>query len=206
MTVHNFRRRSSRRLLAAALAAACLGAPGRAAAQQATPSLAEMARQEVERRKAIKVPGKVYTDKGARPAGGAAVAAGAAVATGTAQPPTPTLPMTSTAVSSETPAETPKAEADSRGEAYWRGRINEAREDLRRNETFAEALQSRVNGLTTDFASRDDPYQRAKIGDDRQKALTEQARVTAEIEAARKNIAAIEEEARQAGAPPGWLR
>lgn len=163
-----------------------------------------MARQEVERRKAIKVPGKVYTDKGAKPA----AAAPARVAGAAAQPPTPTLAAASTPVSAEAPVATPKAEEgdDGKGESYWRGRINEARENLRRNESFAEALQSRVNALTTDFAARDDPNQRAKIGDDRQKALAEQERVRAEIEAARKLIATIEEEARQAGAPPGWLR
>lgn len=161
-----------------------------------------MARQEVERRKAIKVPGKVYTDKGAKPAAAAPVPGAAA------QPPTPALAAASTPVSAEAPVATPKAEEgdDSKGESYWRGRINEARENLRRNESFAEALQSRVNALTTDFAARDDPNQRAKIGDDRQKALAEQERVRGEIEAARKLIATIEEEARQAGAPPGWLR
>lgn len=204
MTFHNSPRRSSRRLLAAALAVACLCVPGWAAARQQPPSLAEMARQEVERRKAIKVPGKVYTDKGAKPA----AAAPARVAGAAAQPPTPTLAAASTPVSAEAPVATPKAEEgdDGKGESYWRGRINEARENLRRNESFAEALQSRVNALTTDFAARDDPNQRAKIGDDRQKALAEQERVRAEIEAARKLIATIEEEARQAGAPPGWLR
>ena len=36
-----------------------------------------------------------------------------------------------------------------------------------------EALQSRVNALSTDFVNRDDPFQRAKIAEDRQKALSE---------------------------------
>jgi hypothetical protein len=71
---------------------------------------------------------------------------------------------------------------------------------------FVEALQSRINGLTTDFVNRDDPYQRAKIGEDRQKALDELARVKGEIEAGKKLIDNIEEEARRAGVPPGWLR
>jgi hypothetical protein len=201
MKFHNSRRRSSRRLLAAALAVICLGVPRWAAARQEPPSLAELARQEVERRKAIRVPGKVYTDRGARPAPAAPAAREAG------QSPTPTLPMTSTSVAGEVPVGTPKAEEDGgKGESYWHGRITDAREELRRNESFAEALESRINGLTADFAARDDPSQRAKIGDDRQKALAEQARVKEEIEAAKTRIAAIEEEARQAGAPPGWLR
>jgi hypothetical protein len=184
--------RSSLRLVATGLAVACLGIPVGVVAQQ-TPSLAELARQEVARRKAIKAPGKVYTDKGTRAAGTATTSA-----TAGAQMP----------LRAEAPAAAAKTDegSDAKGETYWRGRMAEARENLRRNEAFAEALQSRVNGLTTDFTSRDDPYQRARIGEDRQKALAEQGRVKDEIEAGRKLIATIEEEARQAGALPGWLR
>ena len=47
---------------------------------------------------------------------------------------------------------------------------------------------------------------RAKIGDDRQKALAELQRVTTEIEQAKKEIADIEEDARKANIPPGWIR
>ena len=195
MNFNSSRQRSSLRIVATGLAVACLGIPIRVAGQQ-TPSLAELARQEVERRKAIKAPGKVYTDKGAKAAG------------------TATTPATAGQSGSQTSPAPARAEAaakaaegsDAKGETYWRARITEARENLRRNEAFAEALQSRVNGLTADFSARDDPYQRAKVGEDRQKALAEQARVKNEIEAGRKLIAAIEEEARQAGALPGWLR
>src|SRR5450756_2400479 len=42
--------------------------------------------------------------------------------------------------------------------------------------------------------------------DDRQKALAELERVKTEIEKLTKQIADIEEEARRAGVPPGWLR
>lgn len=190
---------STLRIVATGLAVACLGIPVRVAAQQ-TPSLAELARQEGERRKAIKAPGKVYTDKGTKAEGTAAAAAPAAGQSGAQPAPTP--------VQGEAPAASAKAEetSDAKGESYWRGRITEARENLRRNEAFAEALQSRVNGLTADFSARDDPYQRARVGEERQKALAEQGRVKNEIEEGRKLIATIEEEARQAGALPGWLR
>jgi hypothetical protein len=91
-------------------------------------------------------------------------------------------------------------------EAYWRGRMAAAREDVRRNEAFKEAMQSRINALTADFTARDDPYQRAKIADDRQKALAELARLTEDIDKGNKLIVDIEEEARRAGVPPGWIR
>ena len=37
-------------------------------------------------------------------------------------------------------------------------------------------------------------------------AIAEQERVKAEIEAQKKAIADLEEEARKAGVPPGWIR
>jgi hypothetical protein len=114
-------------------------------------------------------------------------------------------PATPTPVPDEKPAEQPNPE-NQKDENYWRNRMTQAREAQRRAEAFAEALQSRINALTTDVVNRDDPYQRAKIADDRQKALAELQRVTGEIEQAKKDISDIEEEARKANVPPGWLR
>ena len=65
----------------------------------------------------------------------------------------------------------------------------QAREELRRNEMFGEALQTRINSLTNDFSARDDPYQRAQLADDRQNAVAEKARVTQEIDTLKKKIA-----------------
>ena len=68
------------------------------------------------------------------------------------------------------------------------------------------ALQSQINGLTADFAARDDPAQRSKVAADRQRALTELDRVKKEIQQHTKALADLQEEARKAGVPPGWLR
>ena len=91
-------------------------------------------------------------------------------------------------------------------EAVWRARMTAARDALDRFEMFRAALQSQINGLTTDFTSRDDPAQRAQIADQRQKAIAELAQVGKDIESAKKRIADIEEEARQKNVPPGWIR
>ena len=161
-------------------------------AQEQQPSLAEVARKERERRKAIHAPVKVYTDKDVKQK---AVPPATGEAAGKAAPVAPT-PV----------AEPPKPDQPAKDQAWWKGRVDQARENLRRSEMFAEALQTRINSLTADFASRDDPFQRAKVADDRQKALAELARVKAETEQNKKAIADIEEEARQAGVPPGWIR
>ncbi len=81
-----------------------------------------------------------------------------------------------------------------------------AQESLRRNEAFAEALQTRINALSLDLDNRDDRVQRAKVGEDRAKAMEELARVRSDIEQSKKQIADVEEDARKAGVPPGWLR
>lgn len=166
------------------------------AAVQTTPSLVELARQEAARRKAIKGVSKVYTDKDVKRAGRAPEAA--------APSPFSALPPPVPVAQPEKPQ--PEKPDSKKDETWWKTRMNQARDDLRRNDVFAEALQSRINALTGDYVNRDDPYQRAKIGDDRQKAIVELDRVKAEIERSKKQIADIEEEARQAGVPPGWIR
>lgn len=182
--------RSFSRIGAAGLAAVWCFRAGVALAQ--TPSLAELAQKEQERRKALKATAaKVYSDKDL-PKPATPPVASAVPSTPTVVPPEPK------------PAE--QKPDEQKDEAWWRARIAQAREAQRRAEAFAEALQSRINALATDMVNRDDPYQRAKISDDRQKALAELQRVTNEIEQAKKDIADIEEEARRANVPPGWLR
>jgi hypothetical protein len=88
----------------------------------------------------------------------------------------------------------------------WRERITTQRDSLSRSETFADALQSRINSLTNDFASRADPAQRSVIGADRQKAMAELDRVKGDIANFQKAIELIQEEARKAGVPAGWVR
>jgi hypothetical protein len=84
--------------------------------------------------------------------------------------------------------------------------MNELRLQLEREQTYVEALQSRVNALSADFVNRDDPAQRAVIAADRQKAVAELERLKGRIELGKKAIADLEEEARRANVPPGWLR
>jgi hypothetical protein len=171
-------------------------------------SLGDLAKKEAERRKATPpAPAKTYTNtdlKQVPPPSGTATKEGEdakdTAKDGKKEGAKPGDKAGPEKVDSTKPAEPAK------DEAYWRGKISAAREDVRRNEAFKEALQTRVNALTADFAARDDPYQRAKIADDRQKALAEMARLTDDIAKGNKQIADIEEEARLAGAPPGWIR
>ena len=80
------------------------------------------------------------------------------------------------------------------------------RDALSRAELFAEALQSRINALSTDYVNRDDPAQRDVVAAERLKALAELDRVKQEIQQHQKTIAGIQDEARRAGVPAGWAR
>lgn len=171
-------------LTAAALSLFVLGA-----SVSGAQTLAELAKKEQERRKAIKAPAKVLTSQDVPKA---------------AAPPAPAAPAAPGAKADARAEQKP--EEPVKDEAWWRARLTPLREDLRRNEMFAEALQTRINSLANDFASRDDPYQRARIADDRVKALAELDRIKADVDGVKKKIADIEEEARRAGVPPGWLR
>jgi hypothetical protein len=91
-------------------------------------------------------------------------------------------------------------------EAAWRERIKNEREALDRAKSYADALQIKINSLNTDFVNRDDPVQRAGIALERDKSLAEMERLKKEIAEHTKAIAAIQQDARRAGAPPGWVR
>jgi hypothetical protein len=174
----------------------------------AAQSLAAVARREAQRRRTIAKPSRVYTNKDlkeGRDSGAAATGPDVPAAPSAAAPATPG----ETGTESAEPAEQADAKSDQDAaatEQSWRARMKEARGQLDRSKMFAEALQTRANSLWADFTARDDPAQRAAIETDRKKTLAELDRVKGEIEAQTKAIADLEEEARRAGVPPGWLR
>ena len=183
-----------------AIAVGFLASP--AAAGQ-TPSLGEVAKKEAERRKALPPAGKTYTNKDLPPSA-------QKPATGGTAPDAP-APADPVAAATEQKAEDAKAgdkpQGDPKDEAYWKGRMTAAREELRRAEMFGEALQTRVNALTRDVnGNTNNSAQRSAVVADRTEAQTELARVKQDVDRAKKQISDLEEEARKAGVPPGWLR
>jgi hypothetical protein len=171
-------------------------------------TLGEVAKKEAERRKGQSQGGKVYTNKDL-PASAQKPATPSPAATSTEAPAqTATDPVAAATQQKADDAKTAtdKPQGEQKDQAYWKGRMAAAREELRRSEMFAEALQTRVNALNKDFNSRDNPAQRSAIGADRTEALNELTRVKQDVERGKKQIADIEEEARKAGVPPGWVR
>jgi len=172
------------------------------AATASAQSLADVARQEEARRKAVSGAGKVYTNDALQPA---PPPSPGSVPPATPAPATPDASATPPAGGSKpaapaAPGATPKTEAE------WKKRIADEREALSRAQIFAEALQSRINVLSADFVNVDDPARRDVVAAERQKALAELDRVKAEIAAHQKEITNIQTEARKAGVPAGWVR
>lgn len=187
----------------------CLVAPCLLGAQ----SLADVAKKEEERRKATAPPTKVYTNKDLKGK------------SDSSQPPGDTVKP---ADDSKNVAKDKDAKGDAkdakgsnepdaskdkdaskesvRDQAYWAKTLKTLQDKLARDQDYADAMQTRINSLTTDFVNRDDPAQRAVIEANRQKSIAELARLTKSIQDDKKALADFLEEARRAGIPPGWLR
>jgi hypothetical protein len=171
-----------------AIAASMLAA---GAAPLPAQSLADVARQEEARRKEIRQPAKVYTNKDL-------------VSVPSPSPQPETAPSTTPAADAASKSGDKDAAKDPQGkdpkdpgvvrdQAYWSNRLKALTEQRDRDQILADALQSRVDALTVD-------------GIERQKAIEERERLTKTVESDRKALDDFQEEARRASVPPGWLR
>jgi hypothetical protein len=188
-----------KRLIAITITLA-VASPLVAAAQvSSTVPLAEVARKEEERRKSAKKATRVYTNANlgvdevnlppqAMPSFGGS---------SNASPDSATIP------GGQAEPIDPGAKKD---QGYWQGRMAAAREQVRQTTLFADSLQTKINSLRTDFVNRDNRVEREKIQQELNAALAELERLKKEQEKHQKAITAIEDEARRAGVPAGWLR
>lgn len=167
--------------------------------------LGEIAQKEAERRKAVKSDGRVYTNSDL-PNMGSPIASPTPQAPATPAVADASEPPSSEPVPGSVSPAAPAPEAEVRDRAYWSGRQAALRETFDRNQTLLDALQSRINALTTDFVNRDDPAQRAVIATDRDRAMAELERLRKQVVADQKSLDDFAGEARRASVPPGWLR
>ena len=171
-------------------------------------TLADVARTEESRRKTIKEPSKVYTnDDLKRDVSGGETPAPASTTKPAATGDTAPSPAGAEAKAPDAAGQKDApANEPAKDRAYWSDRMKQAQDQLDRSKMFLAALETRVNALNADFVNRDDPAQRAVVERDRQRAMAEMDRVRKDIAQQTKAIADIEEEARRAGVPAGWLR
>lgn len=104
------------------------------------------------------------------------------------------------------PASTEKPRSDIKDEAYWRDRMKPLRERLDRVRALADDTRRQAETL---MRSADRCFQIGVVCAD----YTESLRLTEahktlmqDVARAEREVTALEEEARRAGVPPGWLR
>jgi hypothetical protein len=169
-------------------------------------SLAEAAQQEAARRKEVKGTVRVITNKDLPNVAPATAVAPAPAAPTDTPPPDSGVAVSGAAATKDPQAAKGDETSATRDEKYWRDRLAEAKKKVADSQVLIEALQSRINALTTDFVNRDDPAQRAVIAGNRDEAIATLENYRKAIVDGTKAVGDIEEEARRAGVPAGWLR
>jgi hypothetical protein len=188
--------------------AAMLVGVGPALAQTAQPSLAEIARQEAERRKGVGQPAKVYRNddtKAGRPltTGSATLAKDLAASQRPPDAQKAGEPAAGTAEST-TAAAAAGGAATSKGddarEALLK-RILDVKEQISKNELGKERITSQLDQMNNDIIDAFDSQVRQRLVEERDAALASYRRLDAEVEGLRKVLADLEADARST-APP----
>ena len=175
-----------------------------AAAAQAQ-SLADVARQEQERRKAIERPARVYTDADTQknaplttaaarpqPAADAAAADGAAA--------------DKDAAGKDQPAKDQVAKDQPKDEASWRASVEGAREDLARSRRLLSAMEQQLVSMGIQASSAALAGQQAPNPARQQEAAREVERLRVDVQKYADALSKLEGDARDKGVPPGWVR
>ncbi|HEX4997403.1 MAG TPA: hypothetical protein VFY29_04215 [Terriglobia bacterium] len=99
------------------------------------------------------------------------------------------------------------AEDSKHDEAWWRAAFAEARADLKRAESERQALELQVAQANKDFLVRDDLFNKEGQMTARLNGLNADLEAARGREAnARQKIAGLEEDLRRSGGLPGWAR
>ena len=168
-------------------------------------SLADVAKAEAARRKAQRAPTKTYTNE---------TLSGTLQGADVSSPPAPPdaagngAPAKPAAASSAAPDANPNAAApdEKKTEAYWKSRVTALQQSLARNKVLTEAMQSRINALNAEALAVDDPGRHATLQTNLTASAAELQRLKQEGDKQNKDLLAVQEEARRANIPPGWLR
>jgi hypothetical protein len=157
-------------------------------------SLADVARQEEARRKEIRQPAKVYTNKD--------LVSVPSTSPRTAASTAPDVPDAAGKTAKDATGDAAKDAKDTKDpagvkdQAYWSNRLKTLTAQLDQDQALADAMQVSVNALTA----------AAVTGPEMQKALEALDHLTQAVERDKKAVADFPEEARRASVPPGWLR
>lgn len=120
-------------------------------------------------------------------------------------PPAPTPPKSSPSVSEAAPSDS-QGLPDVKSEAYWRDRMRPLRERLENVRALADDTKRRAETL---MRSADRCFMIGVVCADYTESLRlteEHKTLVAAVQHVERDVAALEEEARRAGVPTGWVR
>lgn len=186
------------------LLCAC-GAGVRAAGAQ---SLAEVAKQEKEKQKDTKSkPAKTFTNADLEKVTGGKVSS---VSTGAETPAIPAAGEAASAASGEKAEGAAAGEGEKKeeekGEEYWKSRASDARLKQKRSKERLDLLLLKQATLNNRFYNLADPAQRDLAQAELQQIASDIEEAKQEAIGAAQALVDLEDEARKAGALPGWLR
>ncbi|HTY63013.1 MAG TPA: hypothetical protein VMG30_12260 [Acidobacteriota bacterium] len=166
-------------------------------------SLADLAKQEKERRQEVKENRVITNDD---------------VAKFKSEPQTPAAQADQSATRPEKAADvevgkpkTDNTDSDDptdfqgRTESYWRKTMADARQKVKDLTNESNAIVLKINDLQNRFYSMDDPIRREDLQREVQKSYYEQDLNKQNLEKAKSALQDLENEARKSGALPGWL-
>ncbi len=168
-------------------------------------SLADLAKQERERREKIKADTKVITNQDTPRYKASPI---------TTVTPAPTSQKTAAEkpdTEGAAPARPAKANPDEptdyqgRPESFWRQTMTDARQSIKTLENEANVLTLKLADLQNQFYRESSGFRQQEIQREIQKTLYEQDRNKEELAKARDQLQDLEKEARRSGALPGWL-
>jgi hypothetical protein len=188
-------------------------------------TLADLAKKDNDRRKAVKHPAKVITNDDVQDVkpimpmmendgtGTKLVDPNAANASGSTPANTnPDMPVPDGAPAAGTQSgQKPQAKpagapgVKSGDEAQWRSRMQAAREAVSRTQLQLEGMRNRAAQLTAASAAASQD-QRGTYQKQQQDALQEYDRLRADLQKSQKALSDLEAEASRSGVPPGWVR
>jgi hypothetical protein len=185
-------------------------------------TLADLAKKDSDRRKAVKHPAKVITNEDVQDvkpilpmmendgSGAKPVDPNAAAAANTnhdmptpegAAAPAPTGDKS--AAGTAKPAGAPGVKSGD--EAQWRSRMQSAREAVSRTQLQLEGMRNRAAQLTAASAAASQE-QRGNFQKQQQDALQEYDKLRADLQRSQKALSDLEAEASRSNVPAGWLR
>jgi len=169
-------------------------------AELSAQSLADLAKQEKERRAKVTTDTKVITNNARAKEAGTTEAEPPAAK----QPDKGVDPLDGKPKSDKQADDEPK-DLFGRTESFWRQTFSDARKRVKDLEDESRVLQLKINDLQNKFYSESSGFKQQDIQREIQKSFYEQDQNKQNLAKAKAELQQLEVEARKSGALPGWI-